>query len=75
VVIRNAGRKVPQNVLEQAASWAAWYSKSKNESLSPVIYTPRKFVRKPKGAKPGAVLVEKEQVIMVPPMPPMLPNQ
>jgi predicted ribosome quality control (RQC) complex YloA/Tae2 family protein len=75
VVIRNAGRKVPQNVLEQVASWAAWYSKSKNESLSPVIYTPRKFVRKPKGAKPGAVLVEKEQVIMVPPMPPMLPNQ
>lgn len=75
VVIRSAGRKVPQNVLEQAASWAAWFSKSKHESLSPVIYTPRKFVRKPKGAKPGAVLVEKEQVIMVPPLPLMLPNQ
>lgn len=75
VVIRNAGRKVPQNVLEQAASWAAWYSKSKHESLSSVIYTPRKFVRKPKGAKPGAVLVEKEQVIMVSPLPPTLPNQ
>jgi len=75
VVIRSAGRIVPQNILEKAASWAAWYSKSKHESLSPVIYTPRKFVRKPKGAKPGAVLVEKEQVIMVPPMQPMLPNQ
>jgi len=75
VVIRSAGRKVPQNILEQAASWAAWFSKSKHESLSPVIYTPRKFVRKPKGAKPGAVLVEKEQVILVPPLSPMLPNQ
>lgn len=75
VVIRSAGRKIPQNILEQAASWAAWFSKSKHEQLSPVIYTPRKFVRKPKGAKPGAVLVEKEQVIMVPPMAPTLPNQ
>lgn len=75
LVVRSAGKKVSQPVLETAASWAAWFSKGRNELLCPVIYTPRKFVRKPKGAKAGSVLVEKESVILVKPAPPTLPNE
>ncbi len=68
VLIKNkAGQPVPAPVLEKAASLAAWYSKGKSESLCAVIYTQRKYVRKPKGAAPGKVLVEKEQVLMVAP--------
>ena len=57
----------PVGVLEKAASLAAYYSKGKNAGLCPVIYTARKFVRKPKGAAPGVVRVEREEVLIVPP--------
>jgi len=63
------GKAVPNGVLEKAAQVAAWHSKGKNNSLCPVIYTPKKFVRKPKGLPPGAVRVDREAVIMVPPAP------
>ncbi|MEM1126514.1 MAG: NFACT family protein [Bacteroidota bacterium] len=56
-----------KHVLEQAAAIAAYYSKAQGSSLAPVIITPRKYVRKPKGAAPGAVLVEREQVVLVEP--------
>ena len=58
---------VPKPVLEKAAELAAWFSKAKNDSLCPVIYTPRKFVRKVKGSKAGQVMIDKEEVIMVVP--------
>ncbi|WP_114782392.1 NFACT RNA binding domain-containing protein [Botryobacter ruber] len=68
VVIKyQAGRTVPVTVLEKAAQLAAWYSKRKNDSLCPVLYTPKKYVRKPKGAAPGAVVVEREKVLLVKP--------
>lgn len=54
-------------ILERAASIAAYYSKARGSSLVPVIVAPRKFVRKPRGAAPGAVLVEREEVVMVEP--------
>ena len=31
------------------------------------MYTPRKYIRKPKGATPGLVKVDKEEVILVEP--------
>lgn len=68
VVIKNAGNKsIPTPVLEKAAALAAHHSKRKSDSLCPVIYTPKKYVRKRKGDPPGAVVVEREQVIMVKP--------
>ena len=54
-------------VIERAAELAAYYSKRKTDSLCPVTYTPRKYVRKKKGAPPGQVIVEREEVIMVKP--------
>ncbi len=68
VVIRHqAGKNIPKDVLEITAQLAAWFSKRKTDSLCPVIYTPKKFIRKRKGDPPGAVVVEKEEVIMVEP--------
>jgi predicted ribosome quality control (RQC) complex YloA/Tae2 family protein len=68
VIIKyQAGSTFPGTVIERAAQLAAFHSKRKNESLCPVIYTPRKFVRKRKGDAPGVVVVEREKVILVVP--------
>ncbi|MCA8829811.1 NFACT RNA binding domain-containing protein [Hymenobacter pini] len=68
VVIRQRpGQPIPAPVLERAAQLAAWYSRRKTDTLCPVTYTPKKFVRKPKGAQPGQVAVEREQVLLVTP--------
>ena len=72
VVIRMGNRKdyPPQHVLLKAASYAAYYSKARGMKSAPVMYTKVKYVRKPKGAAPGAVVLEREKVEMVPPMKP-----
>lgn len=68
VVIKNqSGKTIPKEVIERAAELAAYNSKRKTESLCPVAYTQKKFVRKRKGDLPGTVVVEREQVIMVTP--------
>lgn len=68
VVIKyRAGKPFPKSVIEKAAQLAAYYSKRKTDSLCPVIVTPKKYVRKPKGAALGAVVVEREDVVMVEP--------
>lgn len=71
VVIRKKGNQIiPDPVLERAASLAAYYSKFKTESLAPIIYTEAKYVRKIKGGAPGSVMVDRESVLMVPPIGP-----
>lgn len=67
IVKYQAGKPFPEDLIEKAAELAAYYSKRKNDSLCPVAYTPKKFVRKPKGAEPGAMAVEREKVILVKP--------
>ena len=67
VVKYKAGKKIPNSVIEAAASLAAYFSKRRNETLTPVIVTQKKFVRKPKGLADGQVIVEKEEVVMVEP--------
>jgi predicted ribosome quality control (RQC) complex YloA/Tae2 family protein len=62
-----AGKNFPKDVIEYAAQLAAYYSKRKNESLCPVTITPKKYVRKRKGDPAGAVMVEREEVVMVEP--------
>ncbi|HEY0110375.1 MAG TPA: NFACT RNA binding domain-containing protein [Fibrella sp.] len=67
VVKYRAGKPFPKTVIERAAELAAWYSKRRTDSLCPVIVTPKKFVRKPKGLAEGQVVVEKEDVVLVVP--------
>ena len=56
--------------IEETAAIAAFFSKAKNDSLVPVIYTERRYVRKPAKAKPGLVVVEREKSVMVAPRKP-----
>ncbi|PCJ64371.1 MAG: hypothetical protein COA58_13540 [Bacteroidetes bacterium] len=68
VIICNPSKKnILETTIEKVAQIAAFYSKAKSEGLAAVIYTERKFVRKPKGATPGLVKVDKEDVILVEP--------
>lgn len=72
VAIRMGNQKSypPKDIILRAASHAAFYSKARGMKTAPVMYTKRKYVRKPKGAAAGAVVVEREQVEMVPPVKP-----
>lgn len=63
-----SGHSFPAPVIEKAASLAAYHSRRRNDTLCPVIVTPRKFVRKRKGDPPGMVAVDREEkVLLVPP--------
>lgn len=63
--------KIPKEILSKAAEITAYYSGARNAKYVPVVYTYKKYVKKPKGANPGAVVISKEEVIMVEPK---LPN-
>ena len=62
-----SGKNFPRPVIQVAAQLAAFYSSNKNTNTCPVIFTPRKFVRKSKGLPAGAVFVDKEDIIFVKP--------
>lgn len=66
----NGAEKAPKNILKRAAEITAFYSSAKNGKYVPVCYTLRKNVRKPKGANVGAVVITREEVIMVEPREP-----
>jgi predicted ribosome quality control (RQC) complex YloA/Tae2 family protein len=65
VKAKNPNAKLPKSVLERAGLLAALHSKGKRETLCPVIYTQKKYLRKFKGAKKGEVRVERENVLMI----------
>jgi len=67
IIKEKPGQNFPNTVIEYAASLAAANSKRKTDTLCPVIYTPKKFVRKTKGSPAGQVIVTKEMVLMVEP--------
>lgn len=67
VVVKYQGNNFPKPVIERAACLAAYYSKRKTDSLCPVAYTQKKYVRKPKGSLPGQVVLQQEKVILVKP--------
>lgn len=59
--------KPPREALRDAASIAAYYSGARNARMVPVAYTLKKYVRKPKGSAVGAVVMDREDVVMVEP--------
>jgi predicted ribosome quality control (RQC) complex YloA/Tae2 family protein len=69
VVIHLADKnhKPPLKVIEQAASVAAYFSAAKNSSTVPVNYTEVRYVRKPRKAQPGTVLMFQAKTIFVEP--------
>jgi len=68
VVVRNPrGADIPYEVLLKAASLAAYYCKGRNSGKVSVTFTRAGFVRKPKSAKPGMVILTDRKSIMVKP--------
>ena len=64
VLLRGDGEP-PQRAVHEAALLAAHYSRLKDEGGGEVMYTQRKYLKRPKGGKPGQVLVTQEKVIRV----------
>jgi predicted ribosome quality control (RQC) complex YloA/Tae2 family protein len=64
------GQEVPHQTLLQAAALAAFYSKGKEAAAVEVLYTPAKYVRKFRGARPGQVQVTTYRTLEVAPHPP-----
>lgn len=69
VILRTGGHpeNVSRMVLEKAAALAALNSKARHASLVPVIYTERRYVRKPRKAPPGTAACLREKSVFVEP--------
>jgi hypothetical protein len=57
----------PASDLREAAVLAALHSRARTSGTVPVDWTRRKYVRKPRKAKPGLVLVERAKTLFVQP--------
>ena len=67
-VLLKAGRGAPkQESILEAAAIAAYYSRGRGSTRLPVDYTLVKNVRRPKGAKPGMVIIFHQKTIVVKP--------
>ena len=73
VVIRTGGKPVPDSTLEEAASYAAWYSKARQAPKAEVDYTAVRNVKKPAGGKPGMVIYVNFKTIVAVPTEPVKP--
>jgi predicted ribosome quality control (RQC) complex YloA/Tae2 family protein len=69
VILRTSGHPelVPKTVLEKAAGLAALHSKARHSSLVPVIYTERRYVRKPRKAPVGTAVCLREKNLFTEP--------
>lgn len=64
VIIKKKADPVSERTLLEAAQLAIHYSKLNKESKVEVDYTERKHVRKPKNAKPGMVIYDRQHTIV-----------
>jgi predicted ribosome quality control (RQC) complex YloA/Tae2 family protein len=67
VLITGIKGQVPDNTLFEAAVIAATLSKAGSSAKVAVDYAPRRNVRKPNGAKPGMVVYEGYNTVLVTP--------
>lgn len=67
VIVRYTGKNIPKNILEEIASFCAFNSKGKSQTIQTVMYTQRKMVSKAKNGAPGEVKVSKFQTVDVEP--------
>lgn len=74
VIVVSDGKEIPNSTLNEAANLAAYYSKATNSSLVPVDYTPKKFIKKPNGAKPGMVIYETNKTAYITPNEKLIEN-
>ena len=67
VLLKADKRKPTERAVEEAAALAAFLSRNRTSAKAEVIYTEAGNVKKPKGAKPGMVVVKEFKTIMVRP--------
>jgi len=67
VIIKTAGRPIPDEVVLFAAELCAYFSQAKSSTAIPVDYTLKKFVKKPSGAPIGTVYYTNQKTIIVDP--------
>lgn len=67
VIVKCGENAVPDRTIEEAAVIAAYYSKARNSAKVAVDFTPRKYVKKPNGAKPGMVIYVQNRTVYVDP--------
>lgn len=65
VVIRTGGQRVSAETLQMAAQLAAYFSAARGERAAVVSYTPRRFVSRATGGRPGQVQIRNEQTVTV----------
>jgi len=67
IIIKNKGSKqsLPLGTLIQAANLAAYFSKAKKDNKVLVDYTFKKYLKKPKNAKPGMVIYSQEKSLWI----------
>lgn len=68
VILKSAGRDIPEEIIKRAASLAAYYSKAGNNTYVDVSVTQRRHVRRVSGGRPGLVTLRNEQTVRVKPM-------
>ena len=67
VILRGANPSTPKRILEQAAAIAAYFSKARHSATVPVIYTEKRYVRKPRGSPPGTAVCQQGKTLYVKP--------
>jgi predicted ribosome quality control (RQC) complex YloA/Tae2 family protein len=65
IVPLDKGASCPADVLVEAAHLAAHFSDARDERVVEVQYTPRRYLRKPRGTAPGLVVVDREKVLVL----------
>ena len=66
VIVRlEKGQIVPHETLKDAATLTLWFSDLRKSGKGEVIYTLRKFVKKSKGQKPGAVQATRDKSMWI----------
>lgn len=63
IVPLEKGQTCPADDLVDAAHLAAHFSDARDEKAVDVQYTPKRYLRKPKGSAVGAVVVDREKVL------------
>jgi len=67
VLLRGANRSTPSRIIEMAAEVAAWFSKARGSGTVPVICAEKKYVKRPRGAKPGTASCIRSKTLFVTP--------
>lgn len=67
VLIKSDRKEIPEETILEAAQLAAYYSQARESGNVAVIYTKRKYLKKPPCAKPGYVTYSNEKTLFVNP--------